>query len=235
MSALRDLLYPKRCPMCLRALPPGRTLVCPECARKAAVITGPACFRCGRPLASETREYCAHCEKHKPAYEEGLSWALYSSPRVRRFLYRVKYYDERQLLDWPCLDFAARRRERILSWEAEAIVPVPVHPARLRTRGYNQAEEIALRLGRALGIPVDGQYLTRTEKTSMQKELGAADRALNLSGAFRASAPHKKYRRVILADDILTTGATAEACARAILLSGAEKVFLLTLATGRDD
>ena len=230
-----DIVYPRKCPLYLRSLPPGKTLVCPECAEKAAVIRGPACFRCGRPLADETREYCAHCENHRPVYEEGLSWALYSSPRVRRFLYRVKYYGERQLLDWPCLDLAERHGDRIRSWEADVLVPVPVHPSRLRARGYNQAEEIAERIGTALGIPVDGKYLERAEKTSMQKELGAADRVLNLAGAFRAAGERGAYRRVILVDDILTTGATAGACARVLREAGAEKVFLLTLATGWDD
>ena len=149
-------------------------------------------------------------------------------------LSEVKYHGNAQLLDFPCLDFAEKVRERLLPYHPEVLVPVPVHQKRLRERGYNQAAEIAERLSRALGIPADPDCLLRVKETKAQKELTDAERALNLLSAFRARDEKLPYRTVVLVDDIYTTGSTAEACTRVLLCAGVKCVLVLVLATGRD-
>ena len=229
-----DLLYPKHCPVCLDALPPGRTLICDPCRKKIRYVKGPRCMKCGKPLADETLEYCGNCEKRMPSFVKGISWAEYTSRYVRRMLSEVKYHENPQLLDFPCLDFGERIREEAAAWQAEALIPVPVHASRLRERGYNQAEEIANRLGAVFGIPVETGLLVRRERTTAQKELNEQERRNNLASAFFVPPSHPSYHTVVLVDDIYTTGSTAEACTRALMNAGISEVYLLTLAIGRD-
>ena len=228
-----DLFYPKHCPVCLTALPPGKTLICSECRKKIRLIEEPVCCKCGRPVRDETREFCASCERSMPHFERNIIWADYSSFYIRRMLSEVKYHENRQLLDYPCLDFSERHRSEILSFGAEVLIPVPVHEKRLRERGYNQAEEIAKRLSASLGIPLDSGCLIRKASTAAQKNLGRRERALNLLSAFEAEDGAKKYKSVILVDDIYTTGATLNSCTRVLKNAGVGKVFALTLSAGR--
>ena len=231
---LLDLLYPRRCPVCLSALPPGKTLICPPCVKRIRYVVPPVCYKCGKPLSDETRELCRNCKKRLPSFEEGISWAEYTSDYTRRIMNEVKYHGDPHLLDFPCEDLLRRQGSHIRKWGAEALIPVPLHRKRLLERGYNQAEEIAARLSPGLGIPVDASLLLRKAETKAQKALTSEGRAMNLMGAFQASRP-SPYRRVILIDDIYTTGATAEACTRTLLRAGAEEVFFLSLAIGHDD
>ena len=228
-----DLVFPKRCPVCLDALPPGDKLICEPCIRKIRYVKQPRCYRCGRPMKDGTEEYCGNCRNRPPSFDKGLVWAEYGSKYIRRMLAEVKYHEDPQLLDFPCLDFAEKVRREAEVFRAECLIPVPVHKSRLKERGYNQAEEIAVRLGRALDIPVDASYLLRTKKTAAQKTLHDRERIANLQEVFSCMGPYKKYRRVILVDDILTTGATAEACTRVLKTAGVEAVLFLALASGQ--
>jgi ComF family protein len=150
-------------------------------------------------------------------------------------LSQVKYHLNRQLLDYPCLDFANRTVGIVRQWQAEALIPVPVHRSRLRERGYNQAAEIAKRLSEVWEIPVDDRYLLRTEKTAAQKTLGDSARFMNLLNAFAVPEEAGRYRTVILVDDIYTTGTTVDTLAGVLLAGGARKVWSasVSIAPGR--
>lgn len=228
-----DLIYPKHCPVCLNALPPGKTLICAPCRKKLRLVREPVCFKCGQPLLSAEREYCTPCEKNLPAFESNTAWAEYGSFYIRRMLSEVKYHGNRQLLDYPCLDFGLKMKARVESWQAEALIPVPVHESRKEERGYNQAEEIAQRLGKIFGIPVDASCLQRSAETHQQKNLGRRERAVNLMSAFSWQGTPKKYRTVILIDDIYTTGATLNACTAVLQSAGIDKIYALCLSIGR--
>lgn len=229
-----DLVYPRRCPVCLQALPPGKALICRGCESRIRYVMPPLCYKCGKPLSDPSRELCRNCEKRRPSFVEGVSWAEYTSDVTRRMMNEVKYHGDPQLLNFPCKDLLKRQGDRIRSWNADALIPVPVHRKRLLKRGYNQAEEIAIRLSPELGIPTDASLLLRKAETKAQKQLTHEGRAMNLMGAFETSGPCP-YERVILVDDIYTTGATAEACTRTLLRSGAGQVFFISLAIGHDD
>ena len=232
--ALLDYLFPKHCPICLRALPPGDMTIHSPCREKIRYVRGATCFKCGKPLSSETREFCRDCEKHMPPFSEGIAWGEYTSSYLRRMMSEVKYHGRCQILDYPCEDFAKTYLYRIEAWNAEALIPVPVHPSRRMSRGYNQAEEICFRLSKIWHIPVDEKYLSRTVRTAAQKELTKEERAKNLSRAFSVTGEPEKYRRVILVDDIYTTGSTVSACTEALKSAGVEEVFAAVLLIGRD-
>jgi ComF family protein len=128
--------------------------------------------------------------------------------------------------------------EKITNWGIEVIVPVPLHWRKKWFRGYNQAESLALTLGAKLHIPVCADALARTRYTEPQKKLDDKERAANLKGAFSAGkgsiSGQIKGFTVLLVDDIYTTGATLEACARVLLDMGAKKVYFICLCIGRD-
>jgi ComF family protein len=113
--------------------------------------------------------------------------------------------------------------------QADALVPVPVHATRKKTRGFNQAEILARVIGKKLGIPVIPEMLVRNKKTLPQKDLSAAERLKNLSGAFAMGEIPEGIRSVILVDDIYTTGSTIEACARALRASGISRIYFVVI------
>jgi len=221
-----DLLYPKRCPVCLGALPPGKQLICEGCVKKLRLVRDPVCYRCGKPLSDPDKEYCGNCGKRMPEFIRGIAWAEYSSRYIRRMLSEVKYHEDPQLLDYPCMDFGGRKRAEVRSWGAGALIPVPVHEKRLRERGYNQAEEIARRLSAEWDIPTDADWLFRKENTVAQKKLSDRERLLNLIDAFEIRGERSRYETVILVDDIYTTGSTAIACTRTLMKAGVKKVYV---------
>ena len=125
-----------------------------------------------------------------------------------------------------------RLGRKILRLSPDIILPVPVHPSRRRIRGFNQAEELARRLSEGLGIPYSAGILTRTRKTSPQKSLTPSERFKNLEQAFSARPLPKEVKTVLLIDDIYTTGATMEACARVLKKNGIQTVYFAVIFIG---
>ena len=119
--------------------------------------------------------------------------------------------------------------------KAGALIPVPIHPKRLRTRGFNQAEVLARKLGEALSLPVCAGILERSRNTEPQKELRASERLRNLEKAFCVRGECELPHSAILIDDIYTTGSTIEACARALKKAGMERVYFFALCIGQGE
>ena len=120
----------------------------------------------------------------------------------------------------------------IRGWNAEVIIPVPLHVKRLRTRGYNQAEVFARALSEEFGIPVDAHTLVRVRNTRPQKELSDVERKNNIENAFQTRINSIKYKKVILVDDIYTTGTTINECADVLKRTGVEDVYFVTACIG---
>lgn len=227
-----SLFYPRRCPVCQDAAPLGAK-ICPECRRKPAFIRGPVCLRCGKEISDARDEYCPDCLAHERTFREGISLMNYDAVG-RVSIQGFKYHGRREYGAYYIEEILARYGERIRGWRADAVVPVPCHPSRMRARGYNQAEILARELARGTGLPEIPDALRRTKKTRLQKKLGSEARRRNIESAIEAEPLPDWVRSVILTDDIYTTGATAEACTRALRHAGAQEVYVVTVCIGRN-
>jgi len=219
-GSLLNLLFPPRCVVCGQL----DTWLCAPCTAQLSWIRGPVCLRCGAPL--DHGELCARCRKSPPRLDAIRSPLLFEGP-LRVAVHRLKYRHAWELAE-PLADLLA------VYWHAhplpvDIIVPVPLHPSRLRKRGYNQAALLARAFGARVGLAVDEQALQRVRATASQMRLSAHDRRRNVEGAFCCSNGRVKGHSVLLIDDVCTTGATLEACADALRSGGAEAVSALTL------
>ena len=191
------------------------------------------CRKCSKPLAFENELYCETCQKAKRWFDRGKSLWIHDDS-ARKIVYDLKFHNKRDNADLIAFEMAVQMESVILRWNAEVILPVPLHKKRLRERGFNQAQLIAERLSfwlsKLFGIvlPVDSAYLLRTENTKPQRILDVSARAQNVKKAFGITAPQRNYNSVILIDDIFTSGATLNACAKTLKEAGTEKVFFLT-------
>jgi ComF family protein len=152
------------------------------------------------------------------------------SPALSTLIHGFKYHHRRRQAAFLCA--CARRRPDLRAWAAgfDALVPVPIHAVRRRERGYNQAEAIATGLAPLWGKPVWPKALLRKRATRSQTRLSKGERGRNLDGAFAAAAGQVAGKRLLLIDDVFTTGATTEACAAALLSAGAKEVAVFALA-----
>lgn len=227
----KDVVFPKSCPMCDEVMERGR-LICKKCEPKLVYIDEPKCKKCGKQIESEETEYCADCRKAHHYYKRGIAAFQYND-MVSHSIYRFKYHNRRTYAEFYGSAIAERYREEIVRWDADVIIPVPIHERKMIKRGYNQAELIAKELGKNLGIKVDGRILKRVVNTRPQKEMSRNERKKNTEKAFKISNSVVKYRKIILVDDIYTTGSTVDACSKALLAAGACEVNCVCLSIGQ--
>ena len=237
-AKLADLLFPRRCPVCGRIVEPVGELICPSCVNKLAPVRQPTCLKCGKEIHGEQGEYCGDCMRRRRTFHSGAALLNYNEA-ARHSMAAVKYKNKREYLDFYSAAMALRFRKLVGSWQAEVLIPVPVHPSRRRQRGYNQAEEPAKRLGREWKLPVDSRFLVRDRKTVPQRALNPQERLKNLQEAFRIHPryqPGEKGRLphcVVLIDDIYTTGSTIEACSRVLKAAGIPEIHFLAVCIGQ--
>ena len=227
-ETILNILFPRCCPVCGEIVKPAGRLICPSCFQELSFVSPPVCKKCGKEILDETMEFCEDCMVHRHAFEYGVALLNYDEA-ARRSMSQIKYYNKREYLDFYGAAISARYETLIRRWNVDAIVPIPVHPSRRRKRGFNQAEVLAQIIGERLGIRVLPDLLVRTKRTMPQKELSAAERLKNLSGAFAAGASHPEIRRILLVDDIYTTGSTIEACSRVLRSAGAECIYFVVI------
>lgn len=229
-NALVNMAFPRRCPVCDEVVPTGDGLICSPCRAKPQYITEPRCRRCGKQLALEEGQFCHDCIQRKHVYDYG--YALYDYQSMRKSIYRFKYGKRCEYVDFYAQDICRRLSDEIRLMEADAVIPVPVHRSRLRGRGYNQAELIASGISRQTGIPMDKKMVKRVRKTVPQKELTIQERQNNLKKAFHISTNVVKLKKVILVDDIYTTGSTFDAIAMELKRRGVKSVYFIALCIG---
>lgn len=232
-----DCLYPRRCPVCGEIAMPKGALICPDCEKKISWVDGPVCKSCGRQVSDETTEYCPDCMRRRHSFDGGVALCNYNEA-ARMSMGKIKYQGRREYLDYYGQVFVKRLGRNIACFHPDVLVPVPVHPDRKKKRGFNQAEVLAERISEELEqqyhirIPVRPDLLFRTKKTLPQKDLSAAERLKNLEGAFAAGSVPPGICRVLLVDDIYTTGSTADACAKALKQAGVQKVYVAAVCIG---
>ena len=230
-AVLTDLLFPRRCPVCHEIVLPRGGLICPGCVSRLHFVREPFCHKCGKEITDDQKEYCRDCSSHRRSFEYGRALINYTET-AKSSMVKIKYKNKREYLDFYIEAIALRFGKVIKNMRADALVPVPVHPSRLRARGFNQAEVLAEGLGKRLQIPVRQDLLLRTRKTVPQKNLSPHERLKNLEQAFCAGQIPAGIRSVILVDDIYTTGSTVEACARVLKKAGVKNVYFITICIG---
>lgn len=236
-EALASLLFPAPCLICGQMLDTGlRVPFCQSCvADLARTLPAPFCRQCGRPIylpESNARDsaLCHMCRRGAYHFDLARSYGAYT-PAMARAVIMLKHEEVTPLGGWFA-DLLARLviRDPAL-FAADAIVPVPLDPARRRERGYNQAELIARPLARLLGIPFRSFLLVRTRPRPDKLRLTRRERWETVRGAYatRQGVQVDKLR-VLLVDDVFTTGATLDACSQALRSAGAARVACLTVA-----
>jgi ComF family protein len=226
-----DTLYPPVCLSCDAPVATADTL-CPACFRQLRPITAPMCPVLGLPfeVALGPGTLSAEAIADPPPFARARSAVIYNAV-ARALVGRLKYGDRPELARF-CARLMAQAGHEL--WGADAVlVPVPMHRTRQFARRYNQSAELARALGRLTGLPVDPGLVNRSKKTRPQVGLSGDARRRNLAGAFQPSqelASRLRGRRVILVDDVITTGSTVRAVTKAMLKGGAEKVDVISFA-----
>jgi ComF family protein len=234
-----DWLYPPRCRACGGRIA-GRDseYLCAACRPQIHLVSHPLCSVCGRPFldASGEDHLCAACLTRMPHFVQGRAWACYPRDEgtehpLRQVVQKFKY-GRKVSLGKPLGRLMAQGcREFLSEFSIDVVIPVPLHPARLRWRGFNQSLLLARQVSRIYNVPMDAFVLYRNRETPPQTQLSEEDRRKNVRGAF-ATYPEKSLKgiNVLLVDDVYTSGATVNECSRVLTRDGAKRVYVLTLA-----
>lgn len=226
------LLYPPACMACHGAASAPDAL-CPACWRQVRFIERPWCERLGTPFAQDLGPGLLSPEAiaDPPVWARARAVASFEEGPARQLVYRLKYYDRMEIAR-PLGRWMARAGAELLE-EADLLVPVPLHRWRLASRQFNQSMALAASVSELCGVPVEAQALARVKRSAPQVGLSRIQRAANMQGAFRVAPEHRHLvadRRIVLVDDVLTSGATSNAAARVLLRAGAAQVDLLVFA-----
>jgi len=234
MRRLLDMLYPRSCIGCGKSSPETFSHMCWDCWSDTLRVEPPFCDLCGDPVAGAIDHdfVCYACSAEKPAFDAARSVVRYDGA-VGEALRRLKY--EKAL--WLAPDLAEMLRNGIRAeypgLEFDWIVPVPLYHVRRRERGYNQSAVLSFELARRIGCKPRPGLLRRIRPTSTQTHLTAPQRLSNVQHAFQTRrGTALEGRRVLLVDDVMTTGATVNACAKALKKGGAKTVHVITVARG---
>jgi ComF family protein len=231
-GAVLDLLYPPLCLICRSPVRNARAL-CADCWKGLTFLEPPLCTCCGLPFEYDpgAESLCAACLSDPPMFDRARAVVAYDDAAKGAIL-ALKRADRLEFAQ--LFSLWLKRAWQALLDEADIVAPVPLHWRRLWMRRYNQSAVVAQRLSYLAGKPFEPQALLRTRPTPSQGEMVSVKaRRRNMQGAFKVStkrAPALAGRTVLLIDDVLTTGATIEACARALKRAKVEKVLVLTVA-----
>ena len=210
--------WPQSCLLCGQTS--HRHSLCADCIQDLPRFTA-SCFRCGLPIAPLAgADLCGQCQQHAPGYDRVIAAFAYATP-VSQLVAQLKFQQRLQLARL----FGELLAARIAPDTAlpQALIPVPLHPNRLRTRGYNQALEIARPLGRILSLPVLADSVRRRRDTAPQSAQAAEQRQQNIRGAFRLNKP-LHLRHVAIVDDVMTSGHTVGEMAGVLREAGVEQI-----------
>jgi ComF family protein len=233
LTAFLDILFPPLCHVC-RTFVPGQEEIhlCGVCRAKVAPIHSPLCPVCGAPFATENGidHPCGQCLTARPPFIRARSASRFEGT-VQELIHRFKYGKKIHLA--RPLGLLTARALADFAGEAapDLIVPVPLHCKRLRERGFNQSQLLGRVLGKQWSVPLSVNNLRRVRWTEPQVGLPAPERERNVRSAFAVSDPaHFKEKRLLLIDDVYTTGSTVEECARTLKRAGAAEVWVITVA-----
>lgn len=231
-EAVLRLLYPPHCALCDAILTKGEEGCCSTCAKKLPRVEAPTCFRCGKPVGGWETEYCDDCLRTRHWFEQGAAAVTYTGT-MRRSVYRMKAENRRDYLDFYAQLMAETLEKYRQLWKPELLIPVPMHWKKRQKRGYNQSELLAERVSHLTGIPSDRKLIRCIRPHTAQKELGRKARMQNLDGSFALQRPAEGLQRVLLVDDVYTTGSTVDALAKLLKEAGILHIYFLVLCIGK--
>lgn len=231
LKAVPDILLPKLCLTCDR-LVSVQGGCCPQCWRELNFVSDPLCPVMGSPFSVDMGQAFLSAEAiaDPPPFDRLRTVLLYDR-MARRLVSSVKFADRTDVAPWIANWMVSAGSDLLL--ETDAIVPVPLHKSRLRSRRFNQSAELARKIGKQSGKSYRPEYLIRRKSTRQQVGLTQTQRQKNVSGAFlvpKELRAHVQSKRVTLVDDVYTTGATVKACARALRRAGADHIDVLVFA-----
>lgn len=236
LDALASIFFPAPCWICDETLTNASLIpVCDLCLAEIQRMEGVHCEGCGRPFASQVVSQAIHpicyvCRRGAYSFDRARSFGLYNDALSGAILL-LKYESMHRLGGWFAQKLELVVREEFKGLEFDAIVPVPLHPSRQRERGYNQAELIARPLAKRLGLKMATYLLVRTRPRPPKSLLTLRERWESVRGAYETRSGAKVDKlRILLVDDVFTTGATLDACAKALRKAGAKSVHGVTVA-----
>lgn len=236
LPRLLSVLFVKEynCLICGRELPkPNRYSVCNSCYAKQEVIGDNACLKCGKMLFAE-EQYCLDCQNHEKEFDRAFAPLCYSggaATTVMNLKFHGKKYLAKPMAKWMTDKFLET------GLIADVVIPVPLHSRRKKERGFNQSELLASEIAASLALPLDATSACRVKDTLVSSKLtgGRKAREENMKDAFSVTDKETiKEKRVLVVDDVLTTGTTANELSKALKKAGAKKVYVLTFATTRE-
>lgn len=236
LERLLELIYPNRCLLCDEVLPYGSERgCCRGCGDQldAVALVEAVCEKCGKHHPATSGSLCFDCSRFERVFYQGRGLWIYGGA-IKDSIHRFKYLGKPDLAVSYAKE-AVRYYRRHAGWQVDAIVPVPLHPDRLKERGFDQCALVADQLGGVLDLPVESGLLERRRDTVPQHSLDDRHRRSNMEGAIGVKAGRRfscAGGSALVIDDIFTTGATMDACAEALLEAGAARVYFLVLAIG---
>jgi len=235
LDSIVDFFFPPICFICGKVLQDNKNLlICKSCIEQLPFIKEPFCSMCGMPFFGDTMSHiCGRCQKEPFHFDRARSIFVFER-EIKKAIYCLKYNSRPLISSTLGILFTQYAQNLISKDDYDVVVPVPLHKSRLRQRGFNQSIFLAKRLAKSLNIEVDLLRLKRIKDTKPQTQLSERERKINVKGAFLCI--DKEYfnnKRVLLVDDVFTTGATVNECARILKSSGAKTVDVLTLARVR--
>ena len=225
-----QFLFPRRCPVCDEIVVPWGEKICAGCLGKMKLLTSPWCMKCGKKLLRDG-EYCSDCRRKEHRFLRGR--ALYEYESAALSIYRFKYSGRREYADWYGEQIADYLGDFIRNVNPDCLIPVPLHKKRKNERGYNQAEVLAHAVGRQLNIPVFADLVVRKKNTRPLKYENPEGRQNNLKKAFIMARNDVKLKRIIIIDDIYTTGSTMDALSGVLQRAGIREIYFIALACGK--
>lgn len=230
MKQLLNLLYPRKCPFCGQILKNQNWLICKDCAGMLKPITEPRCKVCGKALEEAEAELCGDCRRHPHAFRAGIGIFPYNA-MAHSSVMQYKKGGRRENGRFYVQAAAVYGGDWVRQIRPQVLIPVPMRKREERQRGFAPARELAEGLGRAWGIPVE-EPLRKIRKTKPQKELDSRMRRQNLKGAFAGREGVWPWKRILLIDDVYTTGSTLDEAARTAAAHGVREVYFLTVFIG---
>ncbi|MDI6785643.1 MAG: ComF family protein [bacterium] len=227
-NKLLDFLFPSYCEICNQRLQ-NEKYICQKCLKKVKYINSNTCSLCGKEFNLPVSSLCKDCKNNKRYFKEARAIGRYEGV-LKDYIHLLKYCNKPYLkVLFP--DIVKDYAKWIKNYQFDYIMPIPLHPKKLRKRGYNQAELFAKYLSKAYKIEYYKDNLTRKKETLPQINLDKKERLRNVKSSFIVKYKEKvKDKSILLIDDVYTTGATVNECSKELKESGVKKIIVLTLA-----